>query len=67
MDINGNWVFKKNIAAPNIASTTAELLTAQQDITEADLQNIELQQRVAQLEEKVQVLTGGDSLGRTDY
>ena len=67
VDINGNWVFKKNIAAPNIASTTAELLTAQQDITEADLQNIELQQRVAQLEEKVQVLTGGDSLGRTDY
>jgi len=67
VDINGNWVFKKNITAPNIASTTAELLTAQQDITEADLQNIELQQRVAQLEEKVQVLTGGASLGRTEY
>lgn len=67
VDLRGNWVFKKNITAPNIASATAELLTAQQDITEADLQNIELQQRVAQLEENVQVLTGGDSDGKTDY
>lgn len=67
VDLNGNWVFVKNITAPNITSATAELLSAQQDITEADLQNIELQQRVAQLEEKVQELSGGDSSGKTDY
>ena len=48
--LNGVWTFAKPIVSPNIVSVTAELLTAQQDITEMDLQNIENQQALTEME-----------------
>lgn len=50
IDSLGNWTFTKNITAPNLASATAELLSAQQEITEMDLQNIETQQTLTEME-----------------
>ncbi|AXQ65442.1 MAG: hypothetical protein [Circular genetic element sp.] len=41
--LNGEWVFKKNITAPNIASTT-ELMSLGREIIEQDLSIIENQQ-----------------------
>ena len=48
VDLNGVWHFYNNIDAPNMASAAAELLSARQEITEADLQNIELQQTITE-------------------
>lgn len=60
LDANGVWRFYNNIDAPNVASTAA-LTEAEQQITEQDLNTIELQQKVAKLEAQIAELKGSDT------
>lgn len=65
MGTDGVVHFNKPISAPNVASTTA-LTEAEQQITEQDLNTIELQQKVAKLEAQIAELKGSDTSAQTN-
>lgn len=49
-EVYGDLKVDGNISAPNIASTTAELLSIQQDLTEKDIESIKTQQKITTME-----------------